>query len=86
MRFETLVKPAAFRASAAFWLRAPERQWTMTSSFLCSANLARCADSMVADGNQRGAEVRDGVFVRLANIEDEDVFLRVELLLQSPRR
>ncbi len=36
----------------------------------------------LADGDQRCAEVCDGVFVGLADVEDEDVFLCVELLLE----
>ena len=36
--------------------------------------------------DQRCAEVRDRVFVRLADVEDEDVFFGVELVLQLLRR
>ena len=84
-RFSTLVKPAFLRISAAFWLRAPERQWMMISSVLVRGEFA---DALLefADGDQRGAEVGDGDFVRLADVEDEEVFLGVELLLELPRR
>ena len=40
VRFDTLVKPACLRASAAFWLRAPDLQWTTTSLCFLSANSA----------------------------------------------
>src|SRR5260370_20704266 len=38
----------------------------------------------VADRNQRRTEIRDLMFMRLADVEDEDVFLRIQLPFQLP--
>jgi hypothetical protein len=41
------------------------------------------AAGKVADGDERGSEVDDLVFMRLADVEDEDVFFGVEFCLQG---
>ncbi len=80
-RFSTRGKPAFFRISAAIWLRPPDLQCTtMLAVFLCG----QFADALgqIAEWDERRADVDDLHLVRLAHIEDEDVFVRVEAALQ----
>ena len=81
VRFDTFVKPACLRASAALWLRAPDLQWTTISRSFLSASSSGAAFDL-SDWDEWCAEIYDLVLVRLADVEDEYVFLCVELALQ----
>ena len=82
VRLETLVKPACLRARAAFWLRPPVLQWTTISRSFCAAS-SPMRLAKFADRDERRADVHDLVLVRLADVEDEDVFLGVELRFRA---
>ena len=84
-RLETLVKPAALEDQRGLLAAGSGAAVDDDFVVLVRGELADAAFDG-AYGDQRRAEVGDRVLVRLADVEDEDVFFGVELALELPRR